>query len=438
MTLEVSTEVTLLQILKHRREYDSLTKAVPKNALIDRAKMLLADFGQFFKEFPDLDVIPHAEFSLWFKGFKRATRTPEQLALDGAMIDAVLTRDAHESLRAGILGRLVEREAAMRVTEVLTKYDEGAEIDLLVALRDEVRRFEDNSTRKVKVPLVEPDIEAQLLEDQDDSGLRWQLPELNAHMRPLRVADFIIWAGRPGRGKTSGLVGETIGMPAQFDEYYGPDSGREMIWLNNEGKGNRIWRRMVQSALNASNEELIAYSNAGVMWDKFNEVTHGGRSDNRIRVLDIHRFYNSEVEDTLARFRPGLIVFDMVDNVKFRGASMSGDRTDLTLEAMYQWARELAVVFDCPVIATSQSSVDASDVQFPKDHMLKDSKTGKQGACDGIIFMGTSKEGGENERYISVAKSKLNRPGVRQSPDALVMLDNERCRLVSPKSLLPE
>jgi replicative DNA helicase len=429
LTAEVSTEVTLLQILKHRREYESLGRAVPKTALVERAQMLFDDFGAFFQEFPDINVIPLDGFLLWFKAFKHRTRTADQLALDTALIEAALKRDADESLRTGILERLLAAESAMRVTDVLTKFKDGEEIDLYVALRAEVRRYEENTARKVLIPEVDPDMAAQLAEDMDNSGLLWRLPELNRCMRPLRGGDFLIWAGRPGKGKTSGLICEATHMVRQFDEYYGTDEARPLVWFNNEGPGKRIWRRMYHAALNATSADLYRLQDTGLLEDKFRDATHGGRD--RIKVLDVHRYWNHQIETICEKIRPGLIVFDMIDNVKFKGSNSSGDRTDLALEGMYQWGRELGVLCDCPVIATSQSSVDASDVPFPKDHMLKDSKTGKQGACDGIIFMGSDAEH-PDLRYISVAKSKLNRPGEPQSPNCQVTLDGERCRLVPP------
>lgn len=427
MTAEASTEITLLQILKYRKEYEQLAKAVPKAALVERAQMLLADFGAFFQEFPGVDVIPFDTFWLWFKAFKHRARSPDQLALDEAIASAALTRDADDSLRAGIMERLIAAESAMRVTDVLTKFKDGDEIDLYVALREEVKRYEDNTARKVLLPVVQFDMAASLAEDQDDSGLRWRLPALNRCMRPLRGGDALIWAGRPGKGKTSGLIGEVTHMAAQLDDYYGFNHGRSVLWFNNEGPGDRICRRLRHAALNATTADLYRLQESGLLHDKYHDAIGG---EDRIQVLDVHRYWNYQIEAICEKMRPGLIVFDMVDNIKFGGSLGANSRTDQALEAMYQWSRELGVICGCPVIETSQSSGDAAGVPFPKDHMLKDSKTGKQGACDGIIFIGESDEPGKQEsRYVSIAKSKLNRPGERQSPDAEVLLDGERCRL---------
>jgi replicative DNA helicase len=49
---------------------------------------------------------------------------------------------------------------------------------------------------------------------------------------------------------------------------------------------------------------------------------------------------------------------------------------------------------------------------FPAEHMLKDSKTGKQGACDNILMLGSSEDPCiANTRGISMAKEKIKRAG---------------------------
>jgi replicative DNA helicase len=150
--------------------------------------------------------------------------------------------------------------------------------------------------------------------------------------------------------------------------------------------------------------------------------------------MDIHDFYSYEVEDIMRRCPPGLVVFDMVDNIKFSGnASNGGQRTDQVLEAMYQWSRLMAVKYDTPVIANSQISADGDGLTFPTLSMLKDSKTGKQGAADAIITLGSSNDPFyEKTRWIGLTKNKLARTGQPKSPQAEVLFDGDRGRLLMP------
>ena len=106
----------------------------------------------------------------------------------------------------------------------------------------------------------------------------------------------------------------------------------------------------------------------------------------------------------------------MIDNIEFTHIK-SDDRTDQALEKMYQWARVLGVKYHFPVIATSQISAEAeqnrNSMMWPSQGMLKDSKTGKQGAADLIIMIGRSDDitsaAVRNARFISTPKNKLAR-----------------------------
>lgn len=427
----MSIEVTLLQLLKYRERYERLAKAVPTAALEAKSVVILGDYGKFFTEFPEQQRIELEPFMLWFGTFAHPTLTPEQLGLYRALLGRVLNEDCDPSLEAGIMERLVAAETANRVTSLIEKYNNGDELDLYVSLRDEIERFEQNTNRKVRVPWISEDIDSILLDDKDDRGLHWRLDCLNTVMRPLRGGDFIVLAGRPDKGKTTEISSEITCMAQQFDAYYGPDSGRYVLWMNNEGPGRRIVQRTYQSALNATMAELIRMSNNGTLKDRYAEAVGGV---DRIRIMDIHDFWNYEVEDIMRRCPPGLVVMDMVDNIKFGGQALNGgQRTDQLLEAQYQWARLMAVKYDTPIIATSQISADGDGLQFPTLPMLKDSKTGKQGAADAIITLGAVNDPFyASSRWIGMTKNKLRRQGAPQSPQAEVMFDGERGRLLMP------
>ncbi|MBO2952653.1 AAA family ATPase [Burkholderia pseudomallei] len=427
----MSIEVTLLQLLKYRERYERLAKAVPTAALEAKSVVILGDYGKFFTEFPEQQRIELEPFMLWFGTFAHPTLTPEQLGLYRALLGRVLNEDCDPSLEAGIMERLVAAETANRVTSLIEKYNNGDELDLYVSLRDEIERFEQNTNRKVRVPWISEDIDSILLDDKDDRGLHWRLDCLNTVMRPLRGGDFVVYAGRPDKGKTTSISSEVTYMAGQFDAYYGPNSGRYVLWMNNEGPGRRIVQRTYQSALNATMAELIRMSNNGALKDKYAEAVGGV---DRIRIMDIHDFWNYEVEDIMRRCPPGLVVMDMVDNIKFGGQALNGgQRTDQLLEAQYQWARLMAVKYDTPIIATSQISADGDGLQFPTLPMLKDSKTGKQGAADAIITLGAVNDPFyASSRWIGMTKNKLRRQGAPQSPQAEVMFDGERGRLLMP------
>ncbi|MGH1510394.1 AAA family ATPase [Ralstonia solanacearum] len=253
----MSLEVTLLRLLKHRERYERLARAVPRTGLEQRSQYILEDFGKYFAEFPEVVRLELEPFALWFFAFAHPTFTEEQRALYRTLLATVIDEDCDPALESGIMERLLAAETANRVTDLITKYSEGAEIDLYTALRDEVERHEQNSSRKIRLPWVSEDIDSILADDKDDRGLHWRLGCLNGVMRGLRGGDFVVYAGRPDKGKTTGIACEITHMASQFDDYYGPNHGRYVLWLNNEGPGRRIVSRVYQAALNATVADMI-------------------------------------------------------------------------------------------------------------------------------------------------------------------------------------
>ena len=432
----MSLDITALRLLKYRERYDRLRRSVPKGALQPLSSELLDDFGVFFREFPDAKRVEHGPFLTWYRGFRHPNMKDESFGLYSAII-AKSMDDVSPELEAGLMERLVAADTAARVTSLLEKWNNGDELDLYKELRNNVERFEQQVDRKVKNPQVLDPIEDLLKAEENDTGLHWRLPCLNRHIKPLRGGDFVIVAARPDKGKTTFCASELTHMAAQLDVVY-PGENRSVLWFNNEGPGKKIVMRNFQAALNATTEDLVKLSNepASKGFEKYKTQVRqqyaaalGGRPG-VLRVFDIHDMWNHEVEDIMKLHTPGVVLFDMVDNIKFGGeTNNNGQRTDQLLEAMYQWARLMGVKHDCAVLATSQISADGDGASYPTLPQLKDSKTGKQGAADVIITLGALNDPVlENSRYIGTTKNKLVRTGKRGSPTQEVFFDSQRGR----------
>jgi replicative DNA helicase len=377
---------------------------------------------------PEVSIDP---FYVWFC-LRHPTLNTEQQELYKALLTRALTEPVDPETERGILPRLLSAEYASNVTDAVTRFNEGAEIDLAATLRHLADEHEKDTGKKSKVPEVEEGIDTILQEDMVDGGLHWRLDCLNLCMRPLRGGDFIILAARPDKGKSSFIASEVTHMAPQFDTYYGESHGRSVVIMCNEGPGRRIVQRVYQAALNLTVQEMIVKSTKGILSTEYASAV--GSLD-RIRVMNIHDFFNYEVEEILKRVRPGLVVMDMIDGIKFGGfASNGGQRTDQILEAQYSWARLMAVKYDCPIIATSQISADGDGISFPTLSMLANSKTGKQGTADAIITVGALNDPVyAASRFIGLTKNKLARAGAPQSPRCEVMFDPSRSRYSMPE-----
>lgn len=376
----MSLELTTLRLLKHRKRYEALARAVPHRALDTRTQILLKDFGRFFAEFPEAQRIDAGAFTLFFRMIH------PKLGEDDLAVYSHLFRefdtDVGADVEQGLMKRLQEAATAYDVATMLDKYNSGEEVDVRAGLTGFIAAYDEQIERTAKNPQVLDPIEDLLRAEANDEGLHWRLGCINRSIKPLVGGDFMVVAARPDRGKTTFLSDNLTFMAPQIDTLY-PDQGRSILWFNNEGPGHRIVTRCFQSALGATMEELVRLSGlpAEKGFEKYKTLVRqryaqalGGRPG-VLRIFDIHDFWSHEVEDVIELYNPAVIVLDMVDNIKFSGgASNNGQRTDQLLEEMYKWARNRAVKKDCAVLATSQISAEGDGMPYPTLPMLKDSR----------------------------------------------------------------
>lgn len=408
-------DIVLLRIMKYQKDYRQLSRAIPTESLDVKTKALLDDFGKYFDKFPTHASIDLQVFLPRFKGWHPT--------MDEAMFNSYvgilrnIATDVDEATKTGIVADLYEADAALRIANVCSQFDSG---DLDAPLPDMISSIIEGYKLNIGATSSrwnDEDIHDLLQEDLNNEGVKWRLNCLNECMRPLRGGDFGIIAGRPDKGKTTFLSSEVTFMAPQLAE------DRNILWLNNEGMSGRIVKRLYQSALGVSITELVELNKAGKLRAMYAKAV--GRLD-RIRVFDIHGMHIGQVEAIIEQSNPGVILYDMIDNIRGFGSEA---RTDLKLEEMYKWARERSVKYDAIGLATSQISSDGDGEQFPTLSMLKDSKTGKQGACDFQLMIGASNDHNlEYSRYLSLPKNKLRRDGFPSDPHCEVKFQPTKSR----------
>lgn len=425
----MSLEITVLAVVKDRRKFNKLYRSIPKESLTQNTQVLLKDFQRYFDEHEGVNTIEHDAFMPWFKLVAHPKLSAEAMQVFEQQLKQV-HKPLHPSVEANLMNRLVANDKATQLYDMIQRFNNGEEVDLLASTKKLVQEFEADVKKKVKSTEVTTTIEEMMREDESDFGFHWRLDALNLSMRPLRGGDFGIIAGRPDKGKTTFMTCELTYMAQQLDKLW-PGENRSILWMNNEGPGKRIKYRCYQSALDATSAELLSKQQAGTLQSEYEAAV--GRA-NALRVFDIHGLWNHEVQEVVEANSPGLVVFDMIDNIRFAGeATNNGQRTDQLLEAMYQWGRMMAVVWDVPVLATSQISADGDGLAYPTLPMLKDSKTGKQGAAEFIITIGALNElTAQGSRYIGATKNKLHREGGPRDPRVEVIFDGLRGRYRMP------
>ena len=407
-------DVILLRIMRHRNDYFKLRDMIPETTLDPKTVAIIKDFGTYFDKYPSHKEVDMTTFLPRFKAWHPGMKDELFNQYRNVLINCMPEPD--EDQRNNIMHELAELEMVTRIANIAERHNNGEVADAFHDITSAMDAYRQRLGLKA-IQYIDTPIGELLEEEFNNEGISWRLECLNNSMRKLRPGDFGIIAGRPDKGKTTFLTSEVTNFAAQLP----PD--RNVIWLNNEGPGKRIIPRLYQSALNLSMPEMKEQHKMGLLVPAYKETV--GRLD-KIRVIDVHGFNTGQIEAILEENNPGVIVYDMIDNIKGFGGEA---RTDLQLEEMYKWARERSVKYDCIGLATSQISNDGDGQQFPTLGMLKDSKTGKQGACDFQLMIGASNDPGfAGSRFISLPKNKLRRPDGPSDPRAEVIFDGIRAR----------
>ena len=335
-----------------------------------------------------------------------------------------LRAEPPEGTVKGIVTQLHELDLQGRAQALLTRYGDGEEVELsyeLGRLAQEVQRAVSNSS---PASWIEDDIDSILAEEAGDYGLKFPTHALRDHIKGILGGASIALGARPDKGKTSLVAKVLTHFAPQLDKYFSPE--RPILWLNNEGKGQRIIPRIYQAALGKTVDEIRSMSNAGLLVPAY--VKAVGRAD-RIRVKDIHGASLAQVEQIIEAMKPAVVAFDMLANIRSPGNG-GGNKAE-EVEQKWQEIREMAVRHDFVAISTVQVSADGDDQLYPPYSALKDSKTGIQGATDIILMMGARNDPSlQTLRGLSTAKNKFQMPGKPSHVQAEVMFDAERCQFV--------
>jgi replicative DNA helicase len=400
--------------MRKRNDYFKLRDLIPKANLDPKTVAIIEDFGKYFEKYPSHKEVDMTTFLPRFQAWHPGMKDEMFNQYKNVLVHCI--PEADDDQRKNILQELAELEMVTRLANIADRHNNGDVADVFHEISTVMDGYRHRIGLKA-IHYIDTPIGELLQDEFDDTGVAWRLNWLNESMRRLRPGDFGIIAGRPDKGKTTFLTSEVTFFAPQIP------ADRNIIWLNNEGPGKRLKVRLYQSALNLSMTEMKEQHQADLLVPAYREAV--GRLD-RIRVIDVHGFNTGQIEAILEESNPGVIVYDMIDNIR----GFSGEaRTDLQLEEMYKWARERSVKFDCIGLATSQISNDGDGMQFPTLGMLKDSKTGKQGACDFQLMIGASNDPGlAKSRFISLPKNKLRKPDGPSDPRAEVIFDGTRAR----------
>ena len=394
---------------------------IPLSMLAPDTQAMIGWVQQYFDAFPERTEINYEEFSKLVH-IRLGDGNPENLALMRSLI-AQMAQPVDDVTLRGIVSQLYELSLSGEAAALITKYQNGEEIDLAY----ELGRLSQKTLRSMGQSCITDyettPIETILGEISNDRGLKWtRLKVLHDHIAGLLGGASIAVGARPDKGKTS-LIAETLtDWAPQIATVFGPN--RPIAWLNNEGTAKRIIPRVYQATLKKSLPEIIALSNAGQLQEQYTKAI-GGVPD-LIRVKDMHGQSLAQVEQLVEQWRPAVVVFDMLAN--FRMGSVAGGNKADAVEQAWQEVREMAVRHDFVAISTVQVSAEGDNMLFPPYSALKDSKTGIQGATDVILMMGALNDPNfQKLRGLSTPKNKYQIAGRPSCAQSEVQFDAATC-----------
>lgn len=305
----------------------------------------------------------------------------------GLLFNQLESADVSEHVAADIVQKLVARKRALKLSELAFQVSQG------LKTQEDLDSFYTSKPVEIQTSLPESDTDLDTIIQSVHGtlGLRWRLDCLNKSLGSLRPGDFGFIFARPETGKTTFLASEVSGF------LQSPSLGeRAVVWFNNEEDGNKVILRVYQAYFGVTSD--VIFSNVPYYRAAFQEQV-----GNRFKFFDAATIGKRDIEQVVAKYNPGLVVYDQIDKVK----GFSNDREDLRLGAIYQWARELAKKSHA-AIGVCQADGHAEGVRYLTMEHVANAKTAKQAEADFIIGLGRSNDDGlEYARFINISKNKL-------------------------------
>lgn len=386
-------DLDILQVLKNKEAYDKYSRFIKRTSVGEETWHILEGIGDWFKYNTTATEVNWKHFNAWFCLVRHAKMDKAKLSVYRALIEKLETSPLPDPADVKpLLEGLATRDyaaqiadKALRISDGDFSEDFGGIVDLVEQRNTAIGKL-DGLDKHVLVPSL------SALESVSAPGLKWRLECLNLACGDVRKGDLILIGTRPDSGKTTMLASEST--------FFAPQLPPEkcVLWVNNEEEGNKVFRRIIQSALGITTAKLDADLPGAV--DKYEKLM--GRMD-KIVMLNKADVHVRDVEAMCAKYDIGVVLFDQLWKVHGFDNEAANEVTRQTL--IFNWARELAKRV-APVLAVHQADGSAEGVKWIDMSKLYGSKTGIQGEADAIITIGRLPEEGD-KRYLYVPKNKM-------------------------------
>lgn len=391
------TDLTLIKLFLSDREiYNNYSPYIRKDALTKEGRLIFEDIGAFFI---DVEQGTEEQFITWFHQVKHRNFSEVQ-------------HEYYNQVFKGLSSIQLEKTEDF-IKSVINHFKE---LDVKEKILANIQDSHNFSLNEIKNILEEYEQEPEIDEDDEDElydpehflavtdrsgGLKWRLHCLEKSLKGLVKGDFGVIAAPVNAGKSSLLISECVNFAGQLTEgcvlFFTTEQSREQVL-------KRIWARVLNCSadgLTQSKEQTIQY------------LKYMNGDKKRIRVFDGNGLYIHHLRQKIAKYKPKLVIIDMLDHIGLKGSSEMADWR--ALQKLYHGIRMLAR--ECPILGSSQCSADTEGTVEGQEwyqhyiplRKLEGSKRGKQGAVDFLITLGYDPKFPKT-RYINVAKEKNNSP----------------------------
>lgn len=303
-----------------------------------------------------------------------------------------------------LLYYLIEKDYATKIADLLLRIHDGDDTVGMEDAEDMLSKFREDVEGVREQATIYTGFEDDDFEDLHDytsvKGLEWRLEELNVSAGPIRGGDFIIITANPDAGKTTFLCAESTHMMKQLDD------DQVVFWANNEERKTKVKRRITQSLLGMTQEDMKKLSLMELL-DAVKTELGGLLMKDRFVFYDQKLMRTKDIELMLSKINPGLIIFDQLWKIDgFHEAHSEVDK----MTKLFGWARAMADKHNCPVINVHQASGDAYGEAYIGMEQMYNSRVGIQGEADLIVGIGkvTDPSVAPNTRFLNISKNKLD------------------------------
>lgn len=390
-------ELSVLKLMMKKEnylKYNHLVFSIKQEHELER---LLTAISMYYEQYPEHEYLSTDELQAFF-----LLQYPSQKNNNvfENIFNKVRGLEISDSLASDFVRKLVEKNVAVEILELITPVLNGEGRDCLLQIPDMLRQFKEKvGTVEEASPYIEDNIEDLLNLIDKRSGLHWGLRTVNDNLGPMVGGTLGHVYAPVNCGKTTFVVSQIGAMARQLADE------ESILHVCNEEEGRRVKLRYYQYFLGLSSEEILEaiWQNGKESLDDAYRAAGGAK----IRIWYDPNATIEGIRALLEKQPARLLVVDVADHVSFRG---SGDMSGVAkLEELYRKLRGIAAQYKADIFSVGQASYDCDGRKVVHLGDMYNSKTGKPGALDWAIGIGATHDEAEtNFRWLNFTKSKIS------------------------------